>query len=70
MTDLNDYESTIVEETAEDKAERYRNLGDTQLNGMYQDALKYQNLGKPWRESTIEALVKVCKENGVIRLKN
>ena len=66
MTDLNSYVCNVVEETAEDKAVRYRLLNKKQLADMYKNALAAKEAGKPWKESTIDALVEVCVETGVI----
>ncbi len=66
MTDLNNYDCTVVEETAASKAARYRLLNDKQLANMYANAIKAQAAGKPWKETTLEALVEVCMETGVL----
>ena len=66
MTDLNNYVCNIVEETAASKAARYRLLNEKQLADMYKNALAAESAGKPWKKSTIDALVEVCVETGVI----
>lgn len=66
MTDLTAYDCNIVEETAASKAARYELLNDKQLANMYNDAVKAQAAGKPWKETTLEALVEVAVQRGVI----
>jgi len=66
MTDLNSYVCNVVEETAASKAERYRLLNSKQLADMYKNALAAQEAGKPWKQTTIDALVKVATEKGAI----
>ena len=66
MTDLNNYVCNVVEETVASKAARYRLLNEKQLADMYKNALAAQGAEKPWKESTIDALVEVCVETGVI----
>ena len=66
MTDLNTYVCNVVEETVASKAARYRLLNEKQLADMYKNALEAQGAKKPWKESTIDALVEVCVETGVI----
>ena len=68
MTDLNldNYTSTVVEETVESKEARYDKLGDNQLDGMYKEAQKCSKEERPWKDSTLEAMVNVCVARGVI----
>ena len=66
MVNLESYDCNVVEETAASKAVRYRLLNQKQLADMYKNALAAQAAGKPWKDTTLEALVEVATETGVI----